>query len=181
MNIAHPLSRLADPARRRVFISFLVWMLLIYAVFAWLNPTLNTPAAPTGIISFELAGSRAAAEAMTASWDGYTRQVAAFSLGLDYLFMPVYATTLAAATLLAAGRHAGGFARLGAWLGWGAYAAAGFDAIENLGLMLLLLGAAPAGVLDAAAPLAAVCAALKFILLLAGIVYSLAGWAWRRR
>jgi hypothetical protein len=114
---------------------------------------------------------------MVASWNARVQLFAAFSLGFDYLFMPSYAFTIALACLLAAGRHMGWFAIIGAWLGWGVILASVFDAIENIGLWQSLLG-------PAAAPWPAVsfwCATLKFTLILLGIAYGLTGWILPRK
>ena len=103
---------------------------------------------------------------------------AVFGLGIDYLFMPLYATALALGILLAACRHPGWFSGLGAWLGWSAYAAAIFDAMENYALVRMLV------LNEVSTPypeIAAWCATLKFGLLLLGLVYALVGWAWPKR
>ena len=56
------------------------------------------------------------------------------------------------------------------------FAAAIFDALENIGLWYVLLGAA-----NPAWPLLAYwCALFKFGLILLGIAYALAGWLWPR-
>ena len=94
---------------------------------------------------------------------------AAFSLGLDYLFMPLYALAIALGALLAGGRHSGWVKSLGAVAGWGALGAAAFDAVENFALWQLLTN-------EVARPwpeLAAICAKIKFGLILVGIVYAL--------
>ena len=64
---------------------------------------------------------------------------AVFALGIDYLFMPVYAAALGLGILPVAGRRKGWFAIFGDWLGWGAYVATAFDAIENYALARMLL------------------------------------------
>ncbi len=98
---------------------------------------------------------------------------AVFGLGIDYLFMPVYATALALGILLAAGRHKGWFTTFGAWLGWGAYAAAMFDAVENYALARMLL---MNQVWSPYPEIAAFSASIKFLLLLLGLFYALVGW-----
>ena len=100
---------------------------------------------------------------------------AAFGLGVDYLFMPVYATALAFGILLAAGKHGSWFARFGAWLGWGVYAAALFDAVENYALARMLL---MNQVWSPYPEVAAFSASVKFVLLSLGLVYALVGWLW---
>jgi hypothetical protein len=173
----HPLDFIPSVSRKRVFIALLVWTLILMAVSQVINAPLRTPAVPASIVSFELARTPANAQAMVASWDAHARLFAAFGLGFDYLFMPSYAFTIALACLLAAGRHKGWFASLGAWLGWGVFAAALFDALENIGLWKSLLS-------PVSAPWPAVsfwCANFKFTLILLGILYGLVGWVWPKK
>jgi hypothetical protein len=97
---------------------------------------------------------------------------AAFGLGIDYLFMPLYAFALAFGTLLAANRHGGWLKSLGAVAGYGAFVAALFDAVENYALFQILLGK----VFSPYPEIAYYCASLKFGLLIFGLLYALAGW-----
>ncbi len=168
----HPLDFITPPVRKPLFLSFLALTLILFAVFRALNAPLITPSAPGGIVTFELAGEIKPAAEILASWDATAQLFAAFGLGLDYLFMPAYALALALGILLAAGRHPGAFAKIGAPLGWGALAAALFDAVENFALWNFMLGD-----FQALWPrLAAFCAAVKFALLLLGLLYALLGW-----
>jgi hypothetical protein len=173
----HPLDFIPNERRRSLFLSLLFLTLILFAVFRVLDTPLRTPAAPNGIVSFELAGSPGNAQAMVDSWSEYARLLAAFGLGLDYLFMPAYASTLALGILLAAGRHAGWFGRLGAPLGWGALAAALFDAVENYGLLQSLLSP----LFSLWPVVSAACATIKFVLLLLGLAYALIGWLWPKQ
>lgn len=173
----HPLTFIPTNNRKPLFLSLLFLTLILFAVFRVLDAPLRTAAAPSGIVSYELAGTPAAAQSILDSWDARARLFAAFGLGLDYLFMPSYALTLSLGILLAAGRHAGAFAKLGAWLGWGALIAPLFDAVENFALWQVLLGD-----FQALWPsLAAICATVKFILLLLGLAYALLGWLWPKQ
>jgi hypothetical protein len=189
----HPLNFLPTRVRKQLFFAFLAGTLILFAVFWVLDAPLQTPAAPNGIVSFELAGTPFQAQAILDSWrvtgllvsdvagepapGMFSRAIsfAAFGLGIDYLFMPVYATALALGILLAAGRHQGWVLTLGAWLGWGAYAAALFDAVENYALARMLL---MNEVWSPYPEIAAFCASVKFALLLLGLFYALAGWVW---
>ena len=146
--------------------------MILFAIFRPLGAPLTTSAAPAGIVSFELAHTPANAQAMLNSWDARAQLFAAFGLGFDYLFMPVYAIALALGALLAAGRHPGWFAKIGAWIGWGAFLAAIFDAVENIGLWNSLLG----NVNSAWPAVSFWCATFKFGLILLGIAYGLIGW-----
>ena len=170
----HPLAFTSPEKRKPLFLAFLALTLLIFAIFRVLDAPLRTPAAPNGIVSYELAGNIKPAAEILGSWDARSQLFAAFGLGLDYLFMPAYALTLSLGILLAAGRHAGAFAKIGAWLGWGALAAALFDAVENFSLWQFMLGD-----FQALWPrLAAICATVKFTLLVLGLISALAGWLW---
>jgi hypothetical protein len=173
----HPFDFLPSSTRKPLFFSFLFLTLILFAVFRALDTPLRTAAAPNGIVSFELAGNIKSAAEMLASWDTRAQLFAAFGLGLDYLFMPAYALALSFGILLAASRHSGWFAKLGAPLGWLALAAAVFDAVENFSLWQFTLGD-----FQALWPrLAAICATIKFTFLLAGLVYALIGWLWPRK
>ena len=186
----HPLENIPREYRKRSFFTFLFLTLSLFAVFRVLDQPLRTPAAPNGIVSFELAGSPLQAQAITEEWKRSSLLLsavagqadpnivnvpytfAAFGLGIDYLFMPVYAFALAFGTLLAANRHGGWFKSLGAVAGYGAFAAALFDAVENYALFQILLNR----VYSPYPEIAYYCASLKFALLIFGLLYALAGW-----
>lgn len=169
MNISHPLDFLPSGLRKPVFWFSLVLTAACFAVFGnFLDPPLKTPLS-SGIVSFELARTPQAALAMLQSWDARARLFAAFSLGFDFLFMPLYATALSAGLLLVAGRLRANWLALANLLGWGACLAAIFDAIENLALFSILTGN-----IGANPQIAFWCASVKFGLLLAGLGYALA-------
>lgn len=167
----HPLEFVPQEARKRLFFTLLILTLSLFAIFRILDMPLQTDYAPSGIVSFELAGTPQNAAHIVLTWSAEAMLNAAFGLGIDYLFMPVYAFALAFGTLLAAGRHAGWLKSLGAVAGYGAFAAALFDAVENYALFQVLLGA-----FDSSYPmLAAVCATVKFGLLAFGLAVAVAG------
>jgi len=188
IHMKHPLAFIPTSSRKPLFFTFLAGTLILFAVFRVLDAPLQTPAAPNGIVSFELAGTPEKAFQILVSWEPDVQSdspmgiqpngklFAAFGLGIDYLFMPVYATALALGILLAAGRHDGRFATFGPWLGWGAYSAAIFDAIENFALVQILLRNQ---VWSPYPEVAAISATVKFGLLMLGLVYALVGWLWR--
>ena len=180
----HPLEFVPDPYRKPLFLTFLAVTLLLFAVFRILDQPLHTDAAPNGIVSFEFAGTARVARAITDSWKQMSLLLSAVAgqpnpdivnvpyvgLGLDYLFMPIYASALAFGTLLAARRHEGMVKYLGSLAGYAALGAAMFDAVENCALLQVLLG-----YVDSAYPaLAAFCATIKFGLIAFGSLYALA-------
>lgn len=168
----HPLAFIPDKTRKPLFWALLAWILALMVISQIINAPLRTSAAPAGIISFELGRTSANAQEMISSWNDRAQLYAAFGLGFDYLFMPSYAFTIALACLLAAGRRAGVFSRIGAWLGWGAFLAAIFDALENIGLWHSLVGPVSAPWPD----ISYWCALFKFTLILFGIAHGLIGW-----
>ena len=194
----HPLESIPVEYRKRFFITFLSLTLILFAVFRVLDQPLRTPASPNGIVSFELARTPQQAQAIIDVWTGRTIIFtdgensnavtvppgepfaynavptihAAFGLGIDYLFMPLYALALAFGILLASQKHEGRIKSLGAVGGYGAFAAALFDAVENFALWQILLGA-----YESSYPaVAAFCASIKFGLIVFGLLVGFVGW-----
>jgi len=163
----HPLDFFPGQFRKPIFIALLTWTLGLFIVF-WF---LDQPLAPNWIVSFELARTPERASAILASWSSPAKLYAAFGLGLDYLFMPSYAITIALGVLLASKRHIGWFASLGSWVGWGSLAAALFDAMENFALWKLMAH----GVNSSWPQVAIWCASFKFGLIVIGIGFALLG------
>jgi len=167
MSIPHPLGFLPTNLRKPVFWFSLCLTAACFAVFgSFLDPPLKTDVS-TGIVSFELARTPEAAAAMVDSWDSQARLFAAFGLGFDFLFMPLYATALSMGLLLAAGRLQGIWLALANLLGWGTYLAIVFDAVENIALLSIL-----DGTVGANPQIAFWCASIKFGLLLLGLGYT---------
>jgi pimeloyl-ACP methyl ester carboxylesterase len=116
-----------------------------------------------GIVGFELAADPARADRILAEWSDSGRDAARLSLWLDFLYLALYAAFWAlavrAARDLAARR---GWARLArAGVVWpAALAAGGFDALENICLLVVLGGTGGAW-----PGLAAAFAVLKFLCL----------------
>ncbi len=186
----HPLEFVSMSYRRRLFFTLLFLTLLMFAILGILDQPLRTDAAPNGIVSFELAGDSVTAKAIVDSWNQLSSLLssvagkpnpdivntpfvfAVFGLGLDYLFMPLYAFALAFGTLLVAQKHQGWIQSLAVLAGYGAFVAALFDAVENYSLLHVLLGAYQSSY----PAIAAFCASVKFGLLIFGLFVGLLGW-----
>ena len=162
--LTHPLAAIPSDKRARIFVPLLIATLVITFLFRFIGP-----AQPT-IVDFELAGSVQKAQTIIDAWNENDRIRAGFSLGFDYLYMPVYSTTIALGCILAAGvLSKKAWHSIGLLLAWGLWAAALFDAIENLALSGNLFGSP----IEPFPALAAGCAALKFGLILLGLLYTL--------
>jgi hypothetical protein len=139
--------------------------------------------APFSIVAFEFAGDSARAEQILAGWGASGQRYAIFSLGFDFLYLVAYSTTIGCACIWAGETvRARGWAlaALGAALAWGQWLAALTDSIENTALLRLLL----ATVEQPWPQIAWSCAALKFALVIAGLLYAgygAAAWLTRPR
>jgi hypothetical protein len=153
--VTHPLAAIPPGQRRRAFVPFLALTLAVMAVLGSVDRRITTPAAPHGIVSFELAGDTATAQRMLDSWDPIARLHVAFSNGIDYLYMVLYSTTIALACVWGATVYAAG---VGMLLAWGQWLAALFDATENMALTVMIFD----GVRDPWPALAWWCAVPKF-------------------
>ena len=185
----HPLESIYNPYRKQLFLAFFCLTVILFAIFWILDQPLQTEAAPMGIVSFELAGDPITARTITDSWKQLSLLLssvagqpnpdivntpyvlAGFGLGLDYRFMPCYALALAFGTLLATQKHQDWIYTLGAFAGYGAFAAPLFDALENFALLRVLLGAYQSSY----PAIAAYCAIVKFGLIIFGLLVCLIG------
>jgi hypothetical protein len=164
--LTHPLATIPVDKRSRVFVPWLIATLLMTFLFRFIGP------AKSSIVDYELAGSVSKATEIINAWNENDRIRAGFSLGVDYLYMPVYSTTIALACVWGAGVLKNkSWRTIGILLAWGLWAAAVFDAIENLGLVVSLFGSPVAPW-----PLVSqVCATLKFTLIIVGLLYVVVG------
>ncbi|MGH2878382.1 MAG: hypothetical protein ACRDK4_02080 [Solirubrobacteraceae bacterium] len=136
------------------------------------------------ILDFEFAGGRARAAQIVAEWGPKGRSAAHLSLALDYGYMLSYGPLFALAGLTvrdtARTRDWRRLAAVGAAIPFFALLAAGFDASENVALLLTLAGQGG----SFAPPFAAVCSAIKWTLITIAIVYAACGlvlWLRARR
>lgn len=164
MSMDHPLNSIPMAKRLSVFLPLLVATVVLTAIFRFIGPF--TP----NIVDYELAGSAGKVAAIVSAWSASGQLLrASFNLGLDYLYMPVYSTTIALACVWAALVISNrGWRGLGMLLAWGLWLAAVFDATENYALITMLFGT----VADPYPQIAAVCAVCKFGLIVLGLLYS---------
>ena len=169
---ANPYRWLTPPRRKRAFFLLLALTIVLMVWLRVLDRPLQTEAAPQGIVSFELAGTLARAQAVLGSWDADARVYAGLSLGIDYLFMVAYAGAIGLGCVLIGGRLVSRRRRLGALgglLAWGLIAAGLLDALENISLIQTLLGSTE----TFWPPIARWSATGKFLLIGLGLLYVL--------
>ncbi len=168
--------------RKRALILLGVATLAFTLIIEVIDPSHVSPG-PT-ILAFEFAGSRARATQIMAEWGAKGRSAAHVSLLLDYGYMLSYGLFFALAGFtvreFARARDWRRMAVVGAVVPFFALAAAGFDASENVALLLTLAGNGG----SFAPPFAAVCSAIKFTLISIAILYAVCGlvlWLRARR
>lgn len=147
----------------------------LFGALSWgMRGPLETPQTPLGIVALELAGTEEIARQVLSIWRRRGRLGAARrNVLLDFPFIVVYAFGLALAWLLAMrlARHCNAIGDnvIGTWTGvaqLAAFAAGALDVVEDVALLKLIKGAGGAGW----PALSFGCAALKFVLLSAGIL-----------
>jgi hypothetical protein len=194
----HPLEFLPHILRKPFFCVFLALTIFIFGIFSFLDQPFRNSVSPNGIVSLELAFTSYRAHEIINYWEyaewsgnelnnlsegsflrfGSLHYVSPlpfhylyFGLGFDFLFMPVYALALSLGLLLAGTNKVYWYSSLTTWLGWGSFIAALFDAVENYALWKILTGS-----LESPYPqVAGICASIKFVLLILGLVTALAG------
>ncbi|NWN92835.1 hypothetical protein HLV39_15185 [Marinobacter adhaerens] len=72
----------------------LIVSLVLLAALIMINQPLKTGSAPQGMVSFQLAGSADLARAIIQNWGSSGLQWAKLSLGLGFVFIPVYTLAL---------------------------------------------------------------------------------------
>jgi hypothetical protein len=155
-------------------------MVALFIVLATLDARMRDAGGP-GIVGFELAGSEHRAAEILADWGDDGRDAARLSLWIDYPYLLVYGAflTLAVAAMrdLATRLDWRRLAAIGGVVIFFPAAGAAFDALEDIGLLVALDGNDG----NPAPLLAAICASAKFLLIVAAIVYIVAGLVERVR
>jgi hypothetical protein len=145
---------------------------VITGALTWKLAAINRELAPYDIVRYEFAWSAECAKQMFSAWGEAGRDAARRSLRYDVPYLLVYPFFLSTLVLLAARAVDGRWASLGAWLALAPFAAAAFDALENVALWRVLERylEPPEGLLR----FAALSAGVKFLLLGAPALYALA-------
>jgi hypothetical protein len=169
-----PFKWLAESAQRAALLIFFLLSAAVLTSMHALDQTLITAAAPKGIVSFELAGSIKKAGQILEEWGPQGKAYATLSLGLDYLFLFVYALFISLSCVRIARYFKTRYLWLATWglgLGWAQFLAALLDASENFALINLAFGSQR----ESWPIIARWCALVKFGIVGAGLAYILTG------
>ena len=172
-----PFDGLPERLFKRTFFSLAALVFILMTVLRLLGATLNTPAAPMGIVSFELAGDLSTAQHILSEWDPQAQRYAALSLGIDFLFLFAYPLLIALLCHRVARPYPYQEASpvlpvAGISLAWLQFAAGGLDAVENTALIRLLMGDQR----EIWSQIAYWSATPKFLIVFAGIAYIILGY-----
>lgn len=158
----HPFEAVPPSSRRRVFLPLAASALGVMIALTIVGAPLTTERTPLGILDLEFAATADDARAILSGWGPRGVVVAAFTVGLDYVFLLAYGAAIAAGAVFASPPS---WARAGRLAGWAATIGAALDAVENVALWRALSG-------DASwQPLAVACAVPKFVLVLGALAY----------
>ena len=170
----HPFSSLTPSAQKKAFALLTFFTLVVMRALTMLGAPLRTEHAPLGIVSFEFAKTLPQAQRMIESWGETGQLYATFNLGLDYLFLVLYPSSIAlgcaliSESLIHKQRLLSG---TGLVLSWAQFGAGGLDAVENAALIKVLFGSQQ----PVWPELAWWCALIKFAIVLTGLVYVMVG------
>jgi hypothetical protein len=142
MKDQHAFQWINERHRPKAFAVLFVMTVVLMISLQIIGGPLENDAAPGGIVSFELAGNLPAAHSILASWGPEEKMFAALSLGLDYLFLIAYAFTIGLGCVLILQRLSEQndvLIKAGVILSWALMLAAALDALENYGLIQILL------------------------------------------
>jgi hypothetical protein len=154
----HVFSLMPPPYRRVLLAVCLAGSAGLMLVLTVQGMPLRNPAAPLGVVSFELARTQDRAEQILESWRGLER-TAERQLLIDFGFLIVYPALLALCCAMLSEAAAGRLQAVGVCISWAVLAAGPLDALENIALLQMLRHGAGA----ALAQTAAGCASLKFL------------------
>ncbi len=131
-------ERFSPQQQKKYLLVFAVLTVFFMVVFVFIDAPLVSPSAPFGIVSYELAGTETAADAILRDWDsvmGY----AVISLLMDFVFIPTYVITISLGCILAGHslkEHDWPLVSIDSYLVFALITAGVLDIIENTSLLV---------------------------------------------
>lgn len=158
--------------RLLTWLFFATLSLILMLQLRGFDETLRTADAPGGIVGYELAWSAARSRTYLDAWrSADALETAKVSLGVDFAFLLAYPLMFASGVALLMRRPASGtFDRVGAILGRAILLCMPLDATENMALWRMI----DRGASEPLAHLAAICAAIKFLAVIAAALWCVA-------
>jgi hypothetical protein len=168
--ITMPFTRIPPGRLRRLAVPAFVVYLLAFLPFLLVGE-------PNEMVRLQLAGSESKAREIVAGWSHAEVVDMAFLQGVDEVHPLAYGLLLAAAAVWAGRRLRGRVAQWAPVVAWMALAAALFDILENLGMIVMIRGD-----IDAPVPtITTTFAVAKFSMFLVVVPYAVAGIVARLR
>ena len=169
--IAMPFTRIPPGRLRRLALPVFVVYLLAWLPFLLVGE-------PGEMVRLQLAGSESRAYEIVAGWSHAEVVDMAFLQGVDEVHLLTYGVLLAVAAVWAGRRFRGRAAQWASVVAWVALAAAVFDAVENVGMIVMIRGDVDAPVPTITTTFAVAKSSMFFVVLpylVAGFVAGLRG------
>jgi hypothetical protein len=100
MSTKHPFQWISESSQNRTFGILILLTINVVIGLQLTGGPLKTSASPAGIVSFEFAGELDNAQAMIKSWGQGGQVYIGLNLGLDFLFLVLYSTTIGLACVI---------------------------------------------------------------------------------
>lgn len=127
---------------RKLFWGVLCLILVVLAVLSATNEHLKTPAAPAGIISFEVCAYWGSCRSIIDGWGPSAQLMAALNLGGDYLLMVLYPVAICLGLIIIALHVPVQLKKFAVYVAWSAWVSGVADAAENFCLAQMLISPA---------------------------------------
>lgn len=124
---------------RKLFWALLALQVPTLVALAVIDQGLKNPVTPGGIISFEFCGYTGSCETALSAWGAQGQALATLSLGLDYLFLLLYAGFICVGLLRVVPHVPAALKRMTTYVAWLALGAGLADACENYALIRVVL------------------------------------------
>jgi hypothetical protein len=138
-----PLDRLTARQLVRAFAVMLCVLIVASVAMLILDRPLRTSGVtPFGMLGLEVAGDADTVQTISGAWrNADLLSVAAFNVGADYLYIPVYPLCLSLGCVYASRRVSSkALVTAGLALAWLQWLAGVFDAVENVALLKMIWG-----------------------------------------
>ena len=171
--LTSPFQNSSKSSLKKAMPYLFLMLILVFIGMRFFDAPLKNNQSPAGIVSFELANDLTKSIAILDSWTVNAKVSAGMSMGLDFLFLVLYALFLALIIHKLIEKNRDNlWHKIGTILIWSVFLAALCDIIENIALIKLLLG----DLEQIWSSIAYYFAIVKFAIVLICIIYLLINW-----